>query len=124
MLLTYIRSIYITDQSKFIENFKYGKQIDEFLDMPKRPKTSTGPKTHVLGLEYENSVNQIPIFGKFEKYEKDAHKKKKTMQNGSSTFASELMRFRNEAKPIWVEIQKHCKNGVTIYMGLQLLKLK
>ena len=77
--------------------------------MPKRPKTSTGPRTHVLGLEYEKSGNQIP---NFEKYEKDAHKK--TMQNGSSTFANELMRFRNEAKPIWVEIQKHCKNAVII----------
>ena len=80
--------------------------------MPKRPKTSTGPKTHVLGLEYEKYGNQVPIFENFEKYIKDAHKQ--TMQNGSNTFANELMRFPNEAKPIWVEIQKHCKNAVTI----------
>ena len=75
-------------------------------------KTSTGPKTHVLGLEYEKSGNQVPNFGNFEKYEKGAHEK--TMQNGSNTFANELTRFRNEAKPIWVKIQKHCKNAVTI----------
>ena len=72
--------------------------------MSKRPKTSTGPKTHVLGQEYEKSGNQIPNFENFEKYEKDAHKQ--TMQNGSSTFANELMRFRNEAKPIWVKMKK------------------
>ena len=65
-----------------------------------------------LGLEYEKSGNHIQNLENCEKYEKDAHKK--TMQNGSSTFANELMRFRNEAKPIWVEIQKHCKNAVTI----------
>ena len=37
---------------------------------------------------------------------------------------NELTRVQNNEKPIWVEIQKHCKNAVTIYMGLQLLKLK
>ena len=73
-------------------------------NVKKRPQA---PKHILLGLEYEKSGNQVPNFGKFEKYEKDAHKK--TMQNGSSTFANELMRFRNEAKPIWVEFQKHCK---------------
>ena len=52
----------------------------------------------------------IPNFEKFEKYEKDVHNK--TMQNGSSTFANELMRFPNEAKPLNVEIQKHFKNAV------------
>ena len=107
---TYIRSTYITDQPKLIENLKNGKDIRDFLDMPKRPKTSTGPKTHVLGLEYEKSGNHIPNLGNFEKHEKDAHGK--TMQNGSNTFANELMRFPNEAKPIWVEIQKHCKHAV------------
>ena len=45
----FIGKNYITDQSKFIEHCQYGKQIDDFLDMQKRPKTSTGPKTHVLG---------------------------------------------------------------------------
>ena len=108
----FIGKTYKEYQSKFIEDFQYGKQIDEFLDMPKRPKTSTGPKTHVLVLEYVKSGNQVPNFVNFEKSEKDAHKK--TMQNGSNTFANELMRFRNEAKPIWVKIQKQCKNAVTI----------
>ena len=44
----------------------------------------------------------VPIF---EKYEKDAHEK--SLQNGSYAFPDELMRFPNEAKPIWVEIQKY-----------------
>ena len=61
-------------------------------------------------LESEKSGNQVPNFEKIEKSIKDAPKK--TVQNGSSTFANELMRFPNEAKPIWVEIQKHCKNAV------------
>ena len=78
-------------------------------NVKKRPQA---PKPFFWGLEYEKSGNHIPNFENFEKYEKDAHKK--TMQNGSSTFANELMRFRNEAKPIWVKIQKHCKNAVII----------
>ena len=99
-------------QSKCIENFKNGKQIDDFLDMPKRQKTSTGPKTLFLVLEYEKSGNQIPNLENFEKYIKDAPTK--TVQIGSYAFANEFMRFRNEAKPIWVKIQKHCKNAVII----------
>ena len=31
-----------------------------------------------------------------------------SVHNGSYAFPNELMRFPNEAKPIWVEIQKHC----------------
>ena len=67
--------------------------------MQKRQKTSTGPKTHVLILESANSGNYVPIFEKNEKSIKDAPKK--TVQDGSNTFANELMRFRNKAKPIW-----------------------
>ena len=78
-------------------------------NVEKRPRA---PKHIFLGLKYEKYGNHIPHFDFFEKYEKDAHKK--TMQNGSNTFANELMRFRNEAIPIWVKIQKHCKNAVTI----------
>ena len=37
-------------QKKLIENLKIDKEIRDFLDMPKRQKTSTGPKTHVLGI--------------------------------------------------------------------------
>ena len=37
-----------------------------------------------------------------------------SVQNGSDAFPNELMRFRNEAKPIWDTIQKHCKNAVII----------
>ena len=75
-------------------------------------KTSPGPKTDFLDLESEKSENWIPNFENFEKYIKDAPNK--TVQNGSYTSTNELVRFRNEAKPIWVEIQKHCKNAVTI----------
>ena len=76
------------------------------------PKTSPGPKTDFLGLESEKSENWIPNFENFKKYEKDAHKK--SLQNGSYTLPNELMRFQNKATPIWVEIQKHCKNAVII----------
>ena len=74
------------DQSKFIENGQYGKQIDDFLDMPKRPKTSTGPKTHFLWLEYEKSGNQVPILENefifvFEKVEKSEHNQKMLTEN-------------------------------------------
>ena len=85
-------------------------------------KTSPGPKTDFLGLESEKSENQVPNFENFEKYEKDAPKK--TVQNGSYTSPNELMRFPNEAKPILVKIQKHCKNAVINQMVLQLFKLK
>ena len=47
-----------------------------------------------------------------------------SVHNGSYTFPNELARFQNEAKAIWVEIRKHCKNAVIIKMGLQLLQLK
>ena len=76
-------------------------------NVKKRPQA---PTHFFLGFKYEKSGNHIPNSEIFEKYEKDAPKK--TVQNGSSTFANELMRFPNEAKPIWVEIQKHCKNAV------------
>ena len=75
-------------------------------NVKKRPQA---PKHIFLDLESEKFGNHIP---NFEKYEKDAHNK--TMHNGSSTFANELMRFRNEAKPIWVKIQQHCKDAVII----------
>jgi hypothetical protein len=65
-----------------------------------------------LGLESEKSGNQVPIFEKIEKCIKDAPKQ--TVQNGSCTFPNELTMFRNEAKPIWVEIEKHCKDALTI----------
>ena len=47
-----------------------------------------------------------------------------SVHNGSYAFPNELMRFPNEAKPILVKIQKHCKNAVINQMALQLFKLK
>ena len=108
----FIGKTYKEYQNKFIENCKYGKQIDDFLHTKNRQKRHRAPKHIFLGPEYENSGNQVPNFDNSEKYEKDAHNK--TMQDGSGTFPNELMRFRNEAKPIWVKIQKHCKSSVII----------
>ena len=74
------------------------------------PNTSPGPKTDFLGLESEKYENQVQNFETFEKYIKDAPKK--AVLIGSYDSPNELMRFPNEAKPIWVKIQKHCKNAV------------
>ena len=82
-------------------------------NVKKRPQA---PKHILLGQKSEKSGNMIPILENFEKYIKDAPNK--TVQNGSSTFANELTRFPNEAKPIWVKIQKHCKNAVINQMVL------
>ena len=70
----------------------------------KRPRA---PKHIFWGLESEKSGNQVPNFENFEKYLKFAHQI--SVQNGSYAFPNELVWFRNEAKPIWVKIQKHCK---------------
>ena len=78
-------------------------------NVKKRPHA---PKHILLGPKSEKSGNMIPNLEKFKKDIKDAPNK--TVQNGSYAFPNELMRFRNEAKPIWVKIQKHCKNAVTI----------
>ena len=83
-----------------------------YQNVQKRPKTSTAPKTHVLGLEYEKPGNQVPIFEIFENMKKCSRKVSAT--NGSYDFPNELTRFPNEAKPIWGKIQKHCKNEVII----------
>ena len=77
--------------------------------MQKRPQA---PKPIFLGLESEKSEDQILNSEIFEKYLKLAHRI--SVQNGSYTSPNELVRFRNEAKPIWVEIKKHCKNAVII----------
>ena len=105
-----------------MEHFPDGKQIGKILDLKNMQKRPQAPKPIFLGLESEKSGNLVPNFEFFEKCEKNAPKQ--TVLNGSYTFPNELMRFPNEAKPIWVEIQKHCKNAVTIKMGLQLVQLK
>ena len=97
---------------EFIENCPYGKQIDEFLDIKNMQKHPQAPKPIFLGLESEKSENLVPHFEFFEKYIKDAPKK--TVLIGSYDSPNELMRFPNEATPIWVKIQKHCKNAVII----------
>ena len=75
------------------------------MDIKNEQKRPRAPKHILLGQKSEKSGNQVPNFENFEKYIKDAPNK--TVQDGSNTFANELMRFPNEAKPIWVEIQKH-----------------
>ena len=108
----FIGTTYKEYQRKCIENCKYYKQIDDSWTCKNVKKRPQAPKPILLGLGSEKSGNQIPNLENFEKYEKDAPGK--TVQDGSSTFANELTRFRNEAKPIWVKIQKHCKNAVII----------
>ena len=51
LTITYIRSTFITDQTKFIENLLNGKQIGKFLDIQ---KTSPGPKTHFWDWNMKN----------------------------------------------------------------------
>ena len=74
------------------------------MDIQKCQKRPQAQKPIFLGLGSEKSEYMVPNFEVFEKYIKDAPKK--TVQNGSYTSPNELARFRNEAKPIWVEIQK------------------
>ena len=77
--------------------------------MQKRPQAR---KPIFLGLESEKSENEIPHLEKFEKSLKFAHEI--SVLNGSHTSPNELTRYQNKAKPIWVKIQKHCKNAVII----------
>ena len=109
----FIGKTYKEYQSKIIENFQNGKEFRDFCTYKNVKTRPQAPKPILLGLGSEKSGNQVPNFEKNEKYIKDAPKK--TVQDGSSTFANELMRVPNEAKPIWVKIQKkHCKKAVTI----------
>ena len=88
--------------------------------LQKRPQAK---KPIFLGLESEKSENLVQNFEIFEKYIKDAPKK--TVQNGSYTSPNELMRFPNEAKTLWVEIQTHCKNAVIkkIWFFFEMFKI-
>ena len=94
----FIRTIFMEHQREFVEHFQYGKQIGKILGIKKQAKTSRGPKTHLLGLEYEKSGNQVPNFEKDENMNTHAHES--SVQNGSYAFPNELMRFRIEATPI------------------------
>ena len=105
----FIGKTFVEHRREYIENLQYGKQIGEFLDKKNMQKRPQAPKPIFLGLESEKSENMVPRFDFFEKYIKDAPKK--TVQNGSYTSPNELVRFPNEAKPIWGKIQKHCENG-------------
>ena len=72
--------------------------------MQKRPQA---PKPIFLGLESEKSENQVPNLETNENNIEDAPTK--SVQNGPYTSPNGLVRFRNEVKPIWVDIQKDCK---------------
>ena len=78
------------------------------MDIKNTQKRPQAQKPICLGLESEKSGNQVPNFGNSENYIKFAHEL--FVHNGSYAFPNELMRFRIEAKPIWEEIQKRCKN--------------
>ena len=108
----FIGKNYTEYRREFVEHFQDGKQIGKILDLKNKQKRPQTQKPIFLGLESEKSENRIPNFEIFGKYIKDAPNK--TVQNGSYTSPNELVRFPNEAKPIWVKIQKHCKNVVII----------
>ena len=74
----------------------------------KRPQA---PKPICWVWNLKNLETRFQIL-KNEKYEKYAPKK--TVLIGSYDSPNELTRFPNEAKPIWVKIQKHCQNAVII----------
>ena len=95
-----------------MEHFQYGKQTGKILDLKNTQKRQRAPKHILLGLRSENSGNQVPTFENFENYLKFAHEV--SVHNGSDAFPNELVRFRIEAKPIWVKMQKHCKNVVIL----------
>ena len=97
LFITYIRSTFITDQTKFIEDSQNCKWIDEFRDIQNMQTRPQAPKPIFLGLESEKYENWIPTFV-FWKYIKDAPKK--TVQNGCDAFPNEFTRFRFEATPM------------------------
>ena len=70
----FIGKIVVEHLPEFIENCKYGKQIDDFLDIQKCHKRPQARKPIFLCLESEKSGNLIPYFEIFEKYIKDAPK--------------------------------------------------
>ena len=107
---TYIGKTYTEYRREFVEHFQYGKQIGKILDQQNMHKRHRAPKHILLGLESEKSGNQVRCFWKCWKYLKFVHGV--SVHNGSDALPNELMRFRNEAKPIWDKIQKHCKPAV------------
>ena len=58
----YIRSTFITDQTKVIENCQYGKQIGKILEIQNKQKRPQAQKPILLGLESEKSENEVPKF--------------------------------------------------------------
>ena len=74
-----------------MEDLQIGKQISKILDIKNTQKRHRAPKHILLGLEYEKSGNQVPIFEKFEKYFQFAHEI--SVHNGSYAFPNELTRF-------------------------------
>ena len=55
------------DQTKFIENCPYGKQIGKTLDIKNTQQRPQAQKPILLGLESEKSENNISNFEIFEK---------------------------------------------------------
>ena len=87
--------------------------------LPKRPQAA---KPIFWALEYEYSGNQVPNFEECQKH--GTCTPQNSLQIALYTSPNGLTRVQNKEKPNWVKFQKHCKNAVTIKMGLQLLQLK
>ena len=66
MTETYIRSTLITDRSKLIEHFQYGKRIGKILDIKNTQTRPQAQKPILLGLESEKYENHTPHFEHFE----------------------------------------------------------
>ena len=66
---TYIRSTYITDQTKFIEHCQYGKQIGKILDIKNTQKCPQAQKPTFLGLESDKSENILCFLKVWKIYE-------------------------------------------------------
>ena len=108
----FIGKTFVEHLPEFIENCPYGKQIGNFLDQQNRQKRPQAQKPISWVWILKNLKTGFYLLIFFEKYMKFAHEI--SVQNGSYTSPNELMRHQNNEKPIWVKIQKHCKNAVTI----------
>ena len=66
LTITYVRSIFITDQSEFMEHFQYGKHIGKILDIKNTQQCPQAQKPIFLGLGSDKSGNPVPILENFE----------------------------------------------------------
>ena len=76
------------------------------------PKTFPGPKTHILGLEYEKSGNQIPKLDIFENLETVWNLLTKILCRMEHTLFQTSSRGSEMKQNLFGKNQKHCNNAV------------